>query len=65
MISKLCEVRRNKGVTLQQVCDAIGLNTGNLSRIENGIQHPKPDTAKRLASYYGVSLDVIYGYEPK
>lgn len=50
--SPLKKARLTRELTLQQVSDAVGTDTGNLSRIERGIQIPSKELAEALVKYY-------------
>jgi transcriptional regulator with XRE-family HTH domain len=60
-------LRKSRGLTLQEVADAIKTDTGNLSRIEQGTQKSL-DMARRLVDFYGrdaiTELDILYPPEP-
>ena len=48
----LRRLRLSRHLTLKHVAEAVGLDTGNLSRIEAGKQK-SPDMAERLVTFYG------------
>lgn len=50
--SPLKKARLKRELTLQQVSAAVGTDTGNLSRIERGIQIPSKELAEALVKYY-------------
>lgn len=50
--SPLKKARLKRELTLQQVSSAVGTDTGNLSRIERGIQIPSKELAEALVKYY-------------
>lgn len=52
MISPLKQVRLKREQTLQFVADAVGIDTGNLSRIERGLQVPTKDLTEKLAKFF-------------
>lgn len=52
MNSPLKLARIKHGLTLQQVADAIDIDTGNLSRIERGQQVPNKKLAEKLAKFF-------------
>lgn len=58
--------RLERGLTLAKVAGAIGIDTGNLSRIERGRQLPDRDLAMRLFEFYErqVPLLSILGFDP-
>lgn len=62
--TRLARVRLTHGWTLQEVADAIGIDTGSLSRLERGRQGASPETAARLADLYGrreiTELEILY-----
>lgn len=59
--SPLRQARRQRELTLQAVADAVGTDTGNLSRVERGLQIPSKDLAERLAKFFGITeLQIIY-----
>lgn len=52
MPTPLYTVRKARALSLRQVADQVGSDTGNLSRIENGKQLPSPDLAEKLARLF-------------
>lgn len=57
-------LRYEKNLTQQQVADGAGVSRGTIIRLE-GHRDPKPsvDVARRLATFYEVSLDELLGLE--
>lgn len=62
MITPLRQARKRRGLTIQHVSNAVGIDTGNLSRIERGIQVPSKQLAEKLARFFGDlnELQIIY-----
>ena len=63
MNSPLKQARLKREKTLQEVADAVGIDTGNLSRIERGLQVPSKELTETLAKYFGgeiTELQIIY-----
>ena len=64
---RLKVLRSERDLTLDMVVYDInrtyqaGINRGNLSRWENGVNLPSLINAKYLCKYYGVSLDYLIG----
>lgn len=52
MNSPLKQARLKREQTLQYVADAVGIDTGNLSRIERGIQVPSKELTEKLARHF-------------
>jgi len=59
MQAPLKAARTRRGLTLDQVSQAVGTDSGNLSRIENGKQKASPDLAERLAKHFGGEITEI------
>lgn len=51
-MTPLKKVRIKNEETLQDVAKVVGVDTGNLSRIERGLQVPSKDLAAKLASHF-------------
>lgn len=64
MSSPLKKARLAADKTLQEVALGVGgLDTGNLSRIERGLQVPSKDLAEKLSAYFGGAVsetEIIY-----
>lgn len=54
------EIREAAGKTAREIATAAGINSGDLSRIERGLQLPADDLIERLEAAYGVPLTEIY-----
>lgn len=61
----LRELRENKGLTLEQVAEALGLRNQYISNYELGKRRPDYDTLAKLADFYGVTVDYLLGREQK
>lgn len=60
-INKIAELRKEKGLTLKQVGDAIGVGNNTISRYESGQREPKLETWKKLADFFDVSVEYLQG----
>ncbi|UCH92400.1 MAG: helix-turn-helix transcriptional regulator [Candidatus Aminicenantes bacterium] len=57
---RIQEVRRILGLQQNEMANAVGLNPGYLSEIENGHKHnPGIATLYKISSHYNVSLDYL------
>ena len=61
--NRIAELRKEKGLTLQQVADAIGVGNNTISRYENGKREPKLETWVKLANFFNVTVSYLNGYE--
>ena len=63
MTTPLLQARERRNLTIQQVAAAVGIDSGNLSRIERGIQVPSKDLTEKLAQYFNgevTETQIIY-----
>ncbi len=63
MTTPLRQAREQRNLTIQQVAAAVGIDSGNLSRIERGIQVPSKDMTEKLAQYFNgevTETQIIY-----
>ncbi len=58
-MSKLREIRKARGLTLEAVAYLAGVDIATVSRIENGLVDPRPETVVRIARGLGVSIDRV------
>lgn len=60
----LRELRECAGLTQAELGNALNISPNAISRYETGQRGIDAETAKRMAVFFGVSLDDIYGYHP-
>lgn len=58
---KLRQARLEAGYTQQQIEDLTKVNQRNLSKYENGRLEPNIETIGKLADFYEVSVDWLFG----
>lgn len=58
---RIRELRVIKGMTQEQLANAINIGMRSISRYENGECIPKGEIVKALDQYFGVSTDYILG----
>lgn len=61
---QLAKLRKEKNVTQEQIADYLGVSPQAISKWENG-SYPNGDLLPRIADYFGVSIDYLYGREKK
>ena len=60
---KLRELRKRYGITQDQLAQAIGVERSSIGKYEGRSQViPSDDIKKRIADYFGVSLDYLMDY---
>ncbi len=62
---KIRTLRKQRGITQEQLADAVGISFQAVSKWENGIALPDITLAPVLASYFGVSMDELFDYNLK
>ena len=61
--NKIKELRKQRGITQEQLADSIGVSFQAVSKWENNIALPDITLAPALASYFGVSMDVLFDFD--
>lgn len=61
--NKIKELRKQRGITQEQLADSIGISFQAVSKWENNIALPDITLAPILASYFGVSMDELFDYD--
>ena len=59
----LRELRKQRGLTQQQLADMVGVLNVSISNYERGAQMPDILTLKKIANVLGVSTDVLLGLD--
>lgn len=63
-MNRIKELRKNKGVTVKELSEIIGISQSMLSNYENGNSEPRDkETWKKLADYFDVSIPYLMGFE--
>jgi len=60
---KLVMLRKSMGLTQAKAAERMGLTRPTLNGYENNIRKPNIHIIKRIAEYYGVSVDYLLGEE--
>ncbi|AET70771.1 putative transcriptional regulator [Desulfosporosinus orientis DSM 765] len=65
MIGKLLsELRNRRGLTQDQVADALGVKRPRYNSWENDIAKPDIQMLKKIAEFHNVTPDYLLGFEP-
>lgn len=59
MGARIKSLRKEKGLTLEQVSKALGVSRMLISYIERGQRYPGHNTLESMCDFYGVSMDYI------
>ncbi len=63
-VRRLLELRTAMNLTQRQVAAAVGISRSSYAMIENGERTPRPQVMKRLAAFYGTTVDALFFEEP-
>ena len=63
--NKIRELRKQRGITQEQLADCVGVSFQAVSKWETGIALPDITLAPALASYFGVSMDDLFDFSVK
>ena len=61
-MNRLKELRKQKGLTQQELADEISVSKITVLRWENEERQIKPEKAQQLADYFGVSVGYLLGF---
>lgn len=61
MPNRLKQLRKEKGLTLDEIQNQTGIKRGTYNNYENGITEPKLETWQKLAEFFGVSVPYLQG----
>ena len=61
---RIGELRRARGLTQQQLADALGISGQAVSKWESGLGYPDITLLPAIADTLGVSIEVLFGREP-
>ena len=62
MLPNLKLLRREKGISQQTLADALGISQQSINNYENKTIEPDIDMLKKMADYFGTTIDYITGY---
>lgn len=61
MKNRLKQLRKEKGLTLDDIQSQTGIKRGTYNNYENGTTKPKLETWQALADFFGVSVPYLQG----
>lgn len=59
--TRLKQLRKSKGITLEQLGEYVGATKATIGNFENGNKKPSLDLLIKLADYFDVSIDYLVG----
>ncbi|CAG6295295.1 transcriptional regulator [Streptococcus pneumoniae] len=64
-MNRLKQLRKEKGLTQQELSEVIAVSYRTIQNWENGESQIKPEKIQQLADFFGVSVGYLLGYEPE
>ena len=61
--SRLCELRKSRGITQQALADVIEVSQQTVAQWEKGTREPNLEKLIVLAKLFGVTVDYLVGVE--
>lgn len=61
---RLKALRKERGLTLQELAKQFNMSHSTLSKYETGNRRPDMQTLKKLAEFFNVSVDYLIGESP-
>lgn len=60
---KLKKLRREKGITQNELADAIFISRSMIAKYESGLAYPTRENAEKLASFFDVALWLAWKFD--
>ncbi|WP_341473991.1 helix-turn-helix transcriptional regulator [Desulfofundulus thermobenzoicus] len=57
---KMYQLRLQMGLSQRQVAEAVGISQSSYAMIEGGHRHPRKEVEKKLADFFGVTVDELF-----
>lgn len=62
--NRLPVLRAERGLSRQDLADAVGVNYQTIGYLERGDYHPSLDLALRIGEFFGLPVEAIFSREP-
>lgn len=63
MINRVEEIRKQRGITQEELAEALEVSRQTISSIENGRYNPSIILAFKIARYFGMPIEEIFIFE--
>ena len=62
--NRLSVLRAERGLSRQELADAVGVNYQTVGYLERGDYNPSLELAFKLSNFFGLPIEVIFSTEP-
>jgi putative transcriptional regulator len=62
--NRIAVLRAERGLSRQQLADALGINYQTVGYLERGDYNPSLELAFRIAEYFGLPLEAVFSRRP-
>lgn len=62
--NRITVLRAERGLSRQQLADALGINYQTVGYLERGDYNPSLELAFRISEYFGIPLEAVFSREP-
>jgi putative transcriptional regulator len=63
--NRLAKLRKERGLTQQQLADKVGASRQTIVAIEKGNYSPSLELAFKIAGVFNISINDVFSYEPE
>lgn len=56
----LKKLRKSRNMTQKELADALGVTISAIGMWEVGLRTPRPEIAKKIADFFGVTMEEVY-----
>jgi DNA-binding XRE family transcriptional regulator len=64
ILNRITVLRAERGLSRQQLADALGINYQTVGYLERGDYNPSLELAFRIAEYFGLPLEAVFSRQP-
>ena len=64
ILNRIAVLRAERGLSRQQLADAVGINYQTVGYLERGDYNPSLELAFRIAEYFGLPLEAVFSRQP-
>ena len=65
LANNIMRIRKESRLTQADLAEFLGVTKASVSKWETGQSYPDIETLPKIATYFGVSIDELLGYEPQ